>query len=216
MAAVSDLAWGTWDQTLPQIQIGKHSISRLIMGTNPFNALSHQSKFIDIEMQRFYTPEQILNTLSRAQANGINCVQNLDPALYRRFLDKGGKMHLILNGEGGPEAVAKYAASGCIGIHYFGIRVDNLFKQGKLDMIEPFLKAVRDAGLLVGVSTHIPAVVDAVESEGWVHDAGVSGSGSHAVCPAFPEVFEATAEFVTAQGDDGIGAANGPMHARTF
>jgi hypothetical protein len=30
-----------------------------------------------------------------------------------------------------------------------------------------YLKRVRDAGLLVGVSTHMPAVVDVVESKGW-------------------------------------------------
>ena len=30
-----------------------------------------------------------------------------------------------------------------------------------------YLKRVRDAGLLVGVSTHMPAVVDAIESKGW-------------------------------------------------
>ena len=32
---------------------------------------------------------------------------------------------------------------------------------------EDYLKQVRDAGLLVGVSTHMPDVVDAVESKGW-------------------------------------------------
>jgi hypothetical protein len=30
-----------------------------------------------------------------------------------------------------------------------------------------YLKQVRDAGLLVGVSTHMPDVVDTVESKGW-------------------------------------------------
>jgi hypothetical protein len=30
---------------------------------------------------------------------------------------------------------------------------------------------------------------------------------------AAPEVFEATAEFVTPQGDDGINTAHGPVHA---
>jgi len=29
------------------------------------------------------------------------------------------------------------------------------------------LKRIRDAGLLVGVSTHMPDMVDAVESKGW-------------------------------------------------
>ena len=33
-----------------------------------------------------------------------------------------------------------------------------------------FLKRVRDAGVLAGVSTHMPAVVDAIESKGWEVD----------------------------------------------
>jgi hypothetical protein len=39
--------------------------------------------------------------------------------------------------------------------------------QGKLDVVHDCLKRIRDAGLLVGVSTHMPEVVDAVESKGW-------------------------------------------------
>jgi hypothetical protein len=36
-----------------------------------------------------------------------------------------------------------------------------------LDTIHDYLKRVRDASLMVGVSTHMPAVIDAVESKGW-------------------------------------------------
>jgi hypothetical protein len=42
-----------------------------------------------------------------------------------------------------------------------------LFKAGKLDKIHDFLKRVRDAGLMVGVSTHMPAVIEAIEDKGW-------------------------------------------------
>jgi alpha-L-fucosidase len=45
-----------------------------------------------------------------------------------------------------------------------------LFKHGKLDLVRDCLKRIRDSGLLVGVSTHMPAVVDAVESKGWDFD----------------------------------------------
>ena len=44
---------------------------------------------------------------------------------------------------------------------------DNLFKRGKLDQVNEYLKRIRDAGMMVGVSTHMPAVVDAIESKGW-------------------------------------------------
>ena len=43
-------------------------------------------------------------------------------------------------------------------------------KQGKLDQVADFLKRVHDAGLPAGISTHMPAVVDTVESKGWELD----------------------------------------------
>ncbi|MCU0979815.1 MAG: hypothetical protein MUF25_11700, partial [Pirellulaceae bacterium] len=53
---------------------------------------------------------------------------------------------------------------------HHGEVTDQLFKSGKLDEIHDFLKRVRDAGMLAGVSTHMPAVVDAIESKGWEPD----------------------------------------------
>jgi len=44
---------------------------------------------------------------------------------------------------------------------------DQLFKAGRFDEVNEFLKRVRDSGMQVGVSTHMPDVVDAVESNGW-------------------------------------------------
>jgi hypothetical protein len=35
---------------IPQVRIGKHSIPRLICGSNPFGGLSHISELIDREM----------------------------------------------------------------------------------------------------------------------------------------------------------------------
>jgi len=54
-----------------------------------------------------------------------------------------------------------------LGIAHHGEKTDNLFKAGKLDKIHDFLKRVRDAGLMVGVSTHMPAVIETIEDKGW-------------------------------------------------
>ncbi|MHC4463058.1 MAG: hypothetical protein ACYS6W_15060 [Planctomycetota bacterium] len=60
---------------LPRIKFGKVSLSRLVCGTNPFNAGSHLSVFVNHEMRQYYTPEQILKTLRRCQEVDINCWQ---------------------------------------------------------------------------------------------------------------------------------------------
>ena len=168
-SAASEAPRGTVRQGLPQIRLGRHSLSRLICGANPFNAGSHLSWFVNQEMRNYYTPEQVVKTLRRCEEVGINCWQsgvgNID--LHRRLRDTGSKMQFIAIDAGGPDTIRKLSDGGCIAIAYHGERTDSLFKKGQLDSIHDYLKQVRDAGLLVGVSTHMPAVVDAIESRGW-------------------------------------------------
>jgi hypothetical protein len=157
------------EEQLPQIRLGGHSLSRVICGTNCFNGGSHLSTFVNRAMKEYYTPEQVLKTLRRCQEVGINTFQaglrNAD--LYRRFCDEGGKMHFIAIASGDSTSIEKLASVNCLAIAHHGEKTDQLFKSGKLDEMHDYLKRVRDAGLLVGVSTHMPDVVDAVESKGW-------------------------------------------------
>ncbi len=155
---------------LPQIQLGKHSISRLVCGANPFSGGSHLSTFVNRAMKEYYTPEQILKTLHRCEEVGVNCWQsgyggNFD--LYRRYVDEGGKMHFLAIQGRDASILPKLSAGGCIGVAHHGEATDKLFKLGRLDEIHDYLKQIRDAGMLAGVSTHMPAVVDAIESKGW-------------------------------------------------
>jgi hypothetical protein len=158
--------------SLPQIRIGPNSLSRLVCGANPFHAGSHLSWFVNQEMKQYYTTEQILKTLRRCQEAGITCWQSggghFD--IYRRFIDAGGKMHFLSIEAGKTSILPKLAKGGCIGVAHHGEVTDQLFKQGKIDQVRDFLKRVHDAGLPAGISTHMPAVVDAVESKGWEID----------------------------------------------
>ena len=69
--------------------------------------------------------------------------------------------------EVGTDIIAKAKDAGAIGVAHQGEATDHLFKSGQLEKVHEFLKQVRHAGMLVGVSTHMPAVVDAIESKGW-------------------------------------------------
>jgi len=153
---------------LPVIRFGKYSLSRLICGANPFNAGSHLSVFVNYEMRRYYTPEQIIKTLRRCQEVGINCWQGSgdDYKLYRRFIEQVGKMHYLSLGFKLTD-IEELSKAGALGIAYYGERTDHLFKAGQLDKIQDYLKCVRDAGMMVGVSTHMPAVIEAIEDKGW-------------------------------------------------
>lgn len=153
---------------LPQIKFGKYSLSRLVCGANPFNGGSHLSVFVDRAMKEYYTEEQILKTLRRCQEVGVNCWQSGrdNYKLYQRLIEQGGKMHYLSLGQD-PAEIEELAAAGAIGIAHHGEVSDRLFKSGRFDEVNEYLKRVRDAGLMVGVSTHIPAVIEEVESKGW-------------------------------------------------
>jgi len=166
-AVVSTSAGAAEEQTLPQVKIGKYSISRMICGSNPFGALSHLSPMVDFELRQYYTLEQIVQTLRKCQNEGINTVQGLSAARYQALVKAGGKMQVLSNGSGNPAGIKAMIENGAIGIHHFGVTTDVLYKQGKLSTAREYLKAVRDAGVLVGLTTHIPEVVDIAESEGW-------------------------------------------------
>lgn len=156
---------------MPQISLGEHSISRLIVGCHNIDGGSHMSRFMDREMRDYYTPERAVETLRRCEDVGINAwqgqVRGPLQEIYRRHRKLGGKMRLFgLTGR--DESIEKLAKiDGLVALAHHGEVTDRLFKQGKLDVVRDRLKRIRDAGLLVGVSTHMPDVVDAVESKGW-------------------------------------------------
>src|SRR5271169_6740900 len=61
---------------LPQMRLGKHSISRLIAGNNMFGGGSHSSVFLNRHLKQYYTPDRILQTVRRCHEVGINCWQS--------------------------------------------------------------------------------------------------------------------------------------------
>jgi hypothetical protein len=154
---------------LPPIRLGPHAVSRLIVGSNTFGAGSHLSVFVNHAMREYFTPEQVLKTLRRCEEVGITCWQAGpgNAALYRRHRDEGGRLQFIAIDSGDGSSIAALAKAGCIAVAHHGESSDGMFKSGKMDPMQDYLKRVRDAGLAVGVSTHMPDVVDAVESKGW-------------------------------------------------
>jgi hypothetical protein len=116
-----------------------------------------------------------VEVLRRCERAGINTWQlhynDETMADLKRYRDEGGKMNLILLSDFAlmkdlallPEA----AKLGPLGIGHHGNRTDERFRAGEKGKVRDYLKAVRDCGVMVGLSTHNPAVIDTVESEGW-------------------------------------------------
>ena len=157
---------------LPRIQFGDHQISRLILGANPINGGSHLSRFVNLQMKRYFTPERVQELLQYCEELGINTWQsgpaNLDG--YRTYRAHGGEMHYIALAQenpADPDMLQRLVEAGTIGIAHHGEVTDTLWKSGRIDVVKAYCKKIRDTGVLVGVSTHMPDVVDHIVSSDW-------------------------------------------------
>ncbi len=166
----------TAEPAIPRVQFGKTEITRLIIGSNPFYGYSHFNGLLDRHMREWMTQDRKMDVLRRCEQAGINTWQvhyNDQPIQdIHRYRAEGGKMNIIMLADFAMmkdltliAKVAKEVAP--LGIGHHGNRTDERFRNGEMDKVREFTKAVRDSGVMVGVSTHNPAVVEAIESQGW-------------------------------------------------
>jgi len=159
-------------QTMPCVPFGPVHVSRLILGANPINGGSHLSGFVNRQMKRYFSDERILALLRHCEDLGVNTWQSgeVNLQLWRRYQEAGGKLHflaLAAQNAADPDQVTRLAQAGVLGIAHHGEVTDTLFKAGRLAEAREFCKTLRDAGVQVGVSTHMPAVIETIEGQDW-------------------------------------------------
>lgn len=163
------------NRMLPTITLAGRQVTRLIVGGNPFSGNSHASAEMDWQMARYFSQERILETLARCEQVGINTLQaRADAFIMRTYLEhreRGGTLHWIAQTASEfaslPGNVAAIARFGAIAAYLHGSQTDRLWQAGKLGEIRDSLKVIRDAGLPVGLGSHIPEVIEHAHAEGW-------------------------------------------------
>lgn len=160
---------------LPTMRLGKHQVTRLIIGANPFYGYSHFNKLLSDHMLEWCTPENVCKTLRQCEQNGINTWQFSQGGRgiqdLQRFREEGGKLHaFLLSGRPMEEDLSmlpRLAKLNLIGMVHHGGTTDRRWRAGEQNKIKEFLKAVRDTGVLVGLSTHNPIVLETTEEQNW-------------------------------------------------
>jgi hypothetical protein len=128
-----------------------------------------------MHMLEYFTPDQTLEFLRCCRQQGINtwqttCSDKTRDALTR-FREEGGDMHFICLCA--PEQVAdknelaKVLELNPIGIAYHGEVTDRIWRSGEIDTARDTLAQIRDTGVLVGLSTHNPQVIEYTEENDW-------------------------------------------------
>jgi hypothetical protein len=162
---------------LPTIPLGEHRITRLIAGSNPISGYSYMGPILDQHMREYFTAEQTVEFLWQCERAGITTHQFSRPeqmgGVFRTLRERGSKMKFICLHAGGPErASIKQVVQETrpIAIVHHGGVTDRLFRQGQSRQVHDFVKRVRDAGVLAGVSAHNPACIKRIADEGWPVD----------------------------------------------
>lgn len=162
---------------LPTIRLGEHSVTRLVVGSNPISGYSYMGPIMDRHMKEYFTPERIIEFLWACEQAGINTHQFGNPkdmsSVFQKLRERGSKMKFICLHSGGPEnlsieEVVKSTQPIAI-VHHGGV-TDRLFHQGKSGEVHDFVKGVKDAGVLAGVSAHNPDCIKRIADEGWPVD----------------------------------------------
>ena len=152
---------------LPTMKIGGLEVTRLIVGSNPFTGKSHMDAATDADMKGYFTEEQAFAMLRSCEEAGINAVQSRGSmpvmGLISRYRAAGGKLlWLAQTGksldtfEEELEEMMKYdPAAVCI----HGELADELYLNGRLDLLEPLLNQIRRKNVPAGICAHFPEVL---------------------------------------------------------
>ena len=150
--------------TLSQTRIGDLSISRFLVGGNPFSGFSHQSRERSAEMVAWYTDERIIDTLFEAESLGLTSFlmrgDDHVTGILEEYWRRGGKLRWVAQTDSRsetPAAGARYCLDhGASACYLHGGVMDHILAQEEFQSVYDFQKVVRDAGIPVGIAGHIP------------------------------------------------------------
>jgi hypothetical protein len=170
--------------SLPTVDFCGLSVTRLILGANPFGGFSHQSEQRDKEMVKYYSMERILETWEHAEKAGINTfiTNNETPHVVqavKEYLNSHGPLQWIAqvacrNHSNMFEAIDEAINIGCCALYFHGGYVDECYMNQDEQAIRAWCKHAQSAGIPIGVAGHAP------EAHYWVDSLGITDF--HAVC----------------------------------
>lgn len=159
------------ETSMPAIRLGPHSISRLIVGSNPMLGYSYMGPHTDRQMKDYFTTDRTAEFLLRCEQSGITAHQSSSRFDYMNLLrEKGSKMKIITLQSDRKDINSAIENASPIGLAHHGGVTDRLFAEGKSEVVHDYVKAVKDQGVLAGVSAHNPDVIKQIADKGWEVD----------------------------------------------
>jgi hypothetical protein len=169
---------------LPTVDFCGLTITRMLIGANPFGGFSHQNPDRDKVMREYYSVDRIIETWKRAEDAGVNAMvtNNESPHVIeavKKYLSSGGKMQWIaqVNSRVNPDlvsAIDEVVDIGCSALYLHGGLVDELYRNKDAEYVRKWCGHARERGVPGGVAGHDP------EAHLWVNT--LDAADFHAVC----------------------------------
>lgn len=159
---------------IPVVDFFGHSVSRLLVGGNPFSGHSYISRELNEEMLDYHTAHTLVETLLAAEATGYNtCALLADDftlRMLREYRNCGGRLQWIAQTH--PSVRLDANLMGIMGqdpiaIFHQGTMTDNLVEAGRVDELRDNIKRIKDTGKPTGMATHVPETLMRAEDEDW-------------------------------------------------
>ena len=151
-------------QPLPQIKLGNLSVSKLIVGGNPFSGISHQDSQADAKMLDYFTVERIKAVLAECERFGITTwlarADNFITRVLREYRNGGGRMTWIA--QSAPERksladnVRMAKARGADAFYIQGAHTNEIPTTWTWAEFTDAIKLIHDEGLAAGAGSHSP------------------------------------------------------------
>jgi len=165
---------------LPGGTICGRPVGRLLLGGNLLTHFTHSRdlRYVYALAAHYNTEAKILDTLETAEAHGIDTlvihtVPDVLEILYRYRQERGGEMRWIICPtapiEDGLAAfraqVEELVANGVDAIYIWGVRGDELTRQGRVDLIAAAVQLAKGMGKPCGVGAHDISVIVECEKQ---------------------------------------------------
>lgn len=169
---------------LPTVDFCGLTVTRLILGANPFGGFSHQNKMRDEEMLSYYTIDRIIETWNLAEKAGINTMITNNESEHvvravRDYFTAEGALQWIAQVNCRKksnmfEAIDEAVRIGCSALYFHGALVDQAYLEQDEKTIHEWCNYARSVGVPAGVAGH------AVQAHLWVDS--LDAADFHAVC----------------------------------
>ena len=166
---------------MPCGNIGNLKVSRLLLGGNLLTHFTHSRdlRYVYDLTAHYNTREKIMETMALAEQHGVNTLVVHNPPDIIRTLKKyrsehGGQIQWIIcpTAECKPgmkeyaQQVEKLVEGGADAIYVWGVRGDQLFRDGKMELVKEAVAIAKGAGVPSGVGAHDLRVIEACEELG--------------------------------------------------